>query len=88
MKKIYGILVLAAAVLAGCTSTNVNKGIVECGVDMLNPTESVKLTKNTLLGADETNDVSKTYVQYGINSDNQYVMRFATAVKGSINSIS
>ena len=42
--------------------------------------------RNILIGENETVDVSKTFVQLGVR-ENNYVLRFATAVKGSVEKI-
>lgn len=90
MKKLYSVLILAASMLTGCaamSTSTIDDGLFESTVDALGSTESKLIRKGTILGEDETFGASKTYVQYGVNSNNQYVMRFATAIKGNIENL-
>ena len=89
MKKTLGILSLAALMLVGCASTpsNVNTGFNELAEDKLATLDGRAFVKGAQLGGDETLASSETYVQYGVDVNNRYVIRFATAVKGNIDSL-
>ena len=88
MKGINKILVLSSLVLGGLALglSNQQPSMVEYTHDVNN--ESVQLNvRNNQIGNEATVDVSRTFVQYGIRENNNYVLRFATAVKGSIDQI-
>ena len=88
MKGINKILVLSSLVLGGLALglSNQQPSMVEYAHDVNN--ESVQLNvRNNQIGNEATVDVSRTFVQYGIRENNNYVLRFATAVKGSIDQI-
>lgn len=88
MKGINKILVLSSLVLGGLALglPHQQASMVEYAHDVNN--ESVQLNvRNNQIGSEATVDVSRTFVQYGIRENNNYVLRFATAVKGSIDQI-
>ena len=67
------------------SSNNKASLIEETPLDCFNTLE-VK-NRSLVIGSNEAVDVSPTYVQYGLASDGNYVLRFATAVKGEITSL-
>ena len=80
-------LVLASSTIAGYFNSTISSPLKEDTVDVLSQDASLKTNlKLAAIGGDEFS-ISRTYVQYGKNSDNNYVLRFATAVKGNISSI-
>ena len=88
MKGINKILVLSSLVLGGLALglPHQQASMVEYAYDVNN--EAVQLNvRNNQIGSEDTVDVSRTFVQYGIRENNNYVLRFATAVKGSIDQI-
>ena len=88
MKVINKILILSSLAL-GILSLNLpaqNISFNEYAYDLDNNAVQLNV-KNVLIGEEETVDVSKTFVQYGIRENNNYVLRFATAVKGSVKKI-
>ena len=79
MKGINKILVLSSLVLGGLSLglSNQQPSMVEYAHDVNN--ESVQLNvRNNQIGNEATVDVSRTFVQYGIRENNNYVLRFAT----------
>lgn len=66
-------------------STDVEKGFLEGTVDTHNFTETKMIHKNIVIGDAETT-LSKMFVQ-GTYIENTYYLRFSTAVKGDISSI-
>ena len=96
MKKIYVLSTLALLTvgLLANPSTPVNEvkennDIEEVALDLNNESLLKLDTKNVAIGEGDL-DVSKTYVQFGmIEEDGKdlYVMRFATAVKGDLRSV-
>ena len=88
MKKLLSVLALSATLLVGCAGATNNNGIKESAFDGLrNETQQVAVRAGQI-GSDATGAHSQTYVQYGKNDSNEYVVRFATAVKGEISSLS
>ena len=88
MKNVNKVLVLGGLIL-GALALNVphKLDMVEYAEDLNN--EGVQLNlRNNQIGDSETVDVSRTFVQYGVRENNNYVLRFATAVKGSVDRIS
>lgn len=97
MKRIYVLSTLALltvslftqpATISQRTKTN---GFDEVALDFHNETALNLGNKRVVLGEDETVDVSPTFVQYGtttVEGEEVYVIRYATAVKGDIKSIS
>ena len=87
-KKLLAVLALSATLIVGCSNVAKTDRIQEGAVDGLgNITESVSVKKG-VIGSDNTFAHSQTYVQYGKTDAGQYAMRFATAVKGDIDSLS
>ena len=96
MKKIYVLSTLALLTVGLLVnpSTPVNEvkennDIEEVALDLNNESLLKLDTKNVAIGEGDL-DVSKTYVQFGmIEEDGKdlYVMRFATAVKGDLRSV-
>lgn len=80
-------LILASIPFVGSAST-INSPLKEECLDGLNQESNLKVDVKRALIGDETMSISKTFVQYGQDpTDNKYVLRFATAVKGNISSI-
>lgn len=80
-------LILASIPFVGSAST-INSPLNEECLDGLNQESNLKVDVKRALIGDETMSISKTFVQYGQDpTDNKYVLRFATAVKGNISSI-
>ena len=80
-------LILASIPFVGSAST-INSPLKEECLDGLNQESNLKVDVKRALIDDETMSISKTFVQYGQDpTDNKYVLRFATAVKGNISSI-
>ena len=89
MKILNKILILGSLVLGAITSNSPSKNASfnEYAWDLGNNAIHLKV-RNELISEEETVDVSRTFVQYGIReSSNNYVLRFATAVKGPIEKI-
>ena len=96
MKKIFVLsaLTLLTVGLLSNPSTPVNKvndnnDIEEVALD-LNNESLLKLDARQMVVGDSELDVSDTYVQFGMieeNGKDLYVMRFATAVKGDLSSV-
>lgn len=59
--------------------------VFETALDLFNKEKGVKL-QNAVL--EDEISYSKTFAQYGTNAEGQYCLRFATAVKGDIESLS
>lgn len=88
MKGINKILILSALAL-GALALNLHTqktSFAEYAYDLDNNAVQLNV-KNVLIGENEATDVSRTFVQYGIRENNNYVVRFATAVKGSLEKI-
>lgn len=88
MKIVNKILILSSLALGVFASNSPvkNASFNEYAYDLGNNAIHLK-AKNDLISEDETVDVSRTFVQYGIRENNNYVLRFATAVKGPIEKI-
>ena len=67
------------------TTSAISNDIIETALDSFNKENGIKL-QNTVL--ENEISYSKTFTQYGVNSDGQYCLRFATAVKGEIETLS
>lgn len=89
MKNINKILVLSTLVLGGLvlSAPKQQDTLIEWAGDLNN--NGVQLNvRNTIVGDATEFDISKTFAQYGVNEEtNNYVVRFATAVKGSLEEI-
>ena len=85
MKKKLILSLACVLLLTGCSTTVLdNSAIKEYTYDNSNSGEKVNV-KGLKVGADEELAISPTYVQIGQSpTTNNYIMRFATAVKGSI----
>lgn len=94
MKKICLLALLAPLFLSGVTAANVvNEGVREekdfvVYEERLNDNfKTVGTLRESVIG-DVVTATSGTYVQYGRNSENKDLLRFATAVKGNLDSLS
>lgn len=90
MKKLIALCLSSTFLLAAAFTLLPNENtrplIKETCEDKLLPNPSAIGLKNKV-GLDETVSYSRTYAQYGINSDGNKCIRFATAVKGDIKSL-
>lgn len=84
MKKNFILGIASILLLVGCSSISNTAAVKEYTYDNSNSGEKVNV-KGLKVGADEELAISPTYVQIGQSpTTNNYIMRFATAVKGSI----
>jgi len=85
MKKKLILSLACVLLLTGCSTTVLdNSAIKEYAYDNFNNSEKMNI-KGLKVGADDTLDVSPTYVQVGRSpTTNNYILRYATAVKGQI----
>lgn len=97
MKSNFKLILLASTLLgatlvAAPTVNNIaNDGLLETTSDVLNNEVGSKLVRDIVIGENGEVATSNVFVQYGLTDyegSSVYVMRFATAVKGDINSIS
>lgn len=94
VKKLSGLMAIAVLSMGLLTATNINStsefysdDLVESTKDfMKNP--GVKYLNDTVFNTNEAVEYSKTYTQYGLDSEGRYCLRFATAVKGNIETLS
>lgn len=94
MKKTILPLLLFSFVLGLSGTNNVNNHLVESATDLFTNKTNVnirKLSDNETKSGDNTTEdneisYSKMYTQYA-KKDNKYYLRFATAIKGDVNSI-
>lgn len=99
MKRITKLLLLSGVLVAGIVTTktinhhkyeDINNKLIETADDYMNK-NAIPFKKSIKIGSSDTVSMSKTYVQHGVQTidGKEYdVMRFATAVKGKIDSIS
>ena len=87
-KKLLAVLALSATLIVGCSNVAKTDRIQEGAVDGLGNITESRSVRNGVIGSDNVFAHSKTYVQYGKTDAGQYAMRFATAVKGDIDSLS
>lgn len=99
MKRTTKLLLLSGALVTGIGTTktiahhkyeDINNKLIETADDSMNK-NAVPFKKGIKIGSSDTVSMSKTYVQRGVQTidGKEYdVMRFATAIKGKIDSIS
>ena len=99
MKKTTKLLLLSSALVGAVITTkaaastkpvDINDKLIETADDATNKT-AIPFKKGIKIGDDDTVSMSKTFVQIGtqtIDGKEYDVMRFATAIKGKIDSIS
>lgn len=88
--KTFLLFALVGATLVGCGSVN-SSPFVESTTDLLSNDKGIRFAADaeSFVGSDEVVAYSPTYAQYGTNPETgNKVLRFATAVKGAIESIS
>ena len=91
MKKTFLSLVLLGLVVGGLTSvlktSQKAESLIDYPVDVIeNNTSGINLKRAS---SNENIEYSDTFVQYALGSDNNYYLRFATAIKGdNLNSLS
>lgn len=78
----------ALLVLGANAALNGGVKLVEGAYDEFNNTPTLNLKNQGHIGVDETVAYSDMYAQYGIDNDNNYWVRFATAIKGNVESLS
>ena len=87
--KSLKILALSALLVLGANvALNGKAHLVEGAYDDFNDTPTLNVRNQGFIGSDETVAYSDMYAQYGIDSDNNYWVRFATAIKGNVESLS
>ena len=87
--KSLKILALSALLVLGANvALNGKTHLVEGAYDNFNDTPTLNVRNQGFIGSDETVAYSDMYAQYGIDSDNNYWVRFATAIKGNVESLS
>ena len=85
-KRLFALL-LVGATLVGCGGSNESLPFNENATDMITNNNGIKLSK--ALSKEDTIGYSQTFIQHGVNQKNDnLVLRFATAVKGGIDSLS
>lgn len=99
MKRTTKLLLLSGALVTGIVTTktiahhkyeDINNKLIETADDSMNK-NAIPFKKGIKIGSSDTVSMSKTYVQRGVQTidGKEYdVMRFATAIKGKIDSIS
>ena len=91
MKKYLNLFALATLLITGNLALNnlMKTPVSESGIDYLADVSGTRLNKGLRVGEDDVVSSSKMFVQYGkVEGENPYyVMRFAVAVKGNINSL-
>ena len=96
MKKLGKILALSSLMITAMmaapllTHTGSNNGVEEQALDFGVNGSGLNFVHGQVFGKDETVEVSKTFVQYGVTTyegNEIKVLRFATAVKGEIESL-
>ena len=81
------ILLLGLAIVPTLNVEKDNSAFVEMGTDKLVSGSKVNIKKQ-VVGEEETEfDISDTYAQYGMDAEGNKYIRFATAVKGDIKTI-
>lgn len=85
IKKIFlcSLIMLTAF---SCGSSNNQDSFIESATDIINKEDGIKIQKG-FIGKDNKISHSPTYVQWGKDSEGIYYLRFATAVKGEIDSL-
>ena len=87
-KLLVKALVCSSVLILGCNVFRVsNSNVIEGTYDNFNNSPATQLTRNAYVGGDDVVAYSDIYAQYGVDEDNNYWVRFATAVKGDISSI-
>ena len=87
-KLLVKALVCSSVLILGCNVFRVsNSSVIEGTYDNFNNSPATQLVKNAYVGGDDVVAYSDIYAQYGVDEDNNYWVRFATAVKGDISSI-
>lgn len=86
--NILRVLPLTALLLiSGVGTLAGNVSVEEGAFDVFNNGPSINVRKEGFIGSDEELQYSNIYSQYGIDSDNNYWVRFAIAVKGDVASL-
>ena len=87
--KSLTILALSGLMLLGSNLLVNNPAKVQEGAyDEFNQSPTLNLRKEGYIGADEEVAYSNIFAQYGVDAENNYWIRFATAIKGNIESLS
>lgn len=89
MRK-YWFLLLAGGLLmtANLSSAPHRTSVSESGEDLLSKAPGIALSDMRKAASEDTSvSISKTYAQYGVDSEQRSCLRFATAVKGDLASI-
>lgn len=87
--KSLAILALSGLMLLGSNLLAVSSvKVEEDTLDKFNDSPTLNLRKEGFIGADEKVAHSSIFAQYGIDAENNYWVRFATAIKGNIESVS
>ena len=87
--KAFLLFALVGATLVGCSSVN-SSALIETATDLLSNEKGIRLSSDegSYVGSDAVVDYSPTYAQYGTNPETgNRILRFATAVKGAIESL-
>lgn len=86
MKKTILPLLLFSFVLGLSGTNNVNNHLVESATDLFTNKTNINIRKLEESTTNNEISYSKMYTQYA-KKDNKYYLRFATAIKGDVNSI-
>ena len=86
-KLLLRTLVCSSALILSCNIfTPSNSNVIEGAYDDFNEAPVAQL-RSSHIGGDAEISYSDIYAQYGLDEDNNYWIRFATAVKGDIDTI-